>query len=205
MPARHDILCGALDFLWRPWGSIEIWEDADRPRSCAAPASRRCCVTDHPHLFEAGGENYHTDFNAWDYQRGHESDPWRTRRRSVVAGRAGAPGSRGLAARITTTSRAPGSATRPTSRVRARWPRPRTGSSDDAPTRRALLPVRRRVRPARAVRHARAVGVALRTTPAGTRTAPDLAAVRGRRDGAGDPRRASGAPDPRQLRRQARR
>ena len=27
MPARHDILCGALDFLWRPWGSIEVWED----------------------------------------------------------------------------------------------------------------------------------------------------------------------------------
>ncbi|MGA9275553.1 sulfatase-like hydrolase/transferase, partial [Ilumatobacter sp.] len=20
MPARHDILCGALDFLWKPWG-----------------------------------------------------------------------------------------------------------------------------------------------------------------------------------------
>ena len=28
MPARHDILCGALDFLRRPWGSVEIWEDA---------------------------------------------------------------------------------------------------------------------------------------------------------------------------------
>ena len=26
MPARHDILCGALDFLWKPWGSIELWE-----------------------------------------------------------------------------------------------------------------------------------------------------------------------------------
>ena len=26
MPARHDILCGALDFLWKPWGSIEIFE-----------------------------------------------------------------------------------------------------------------------------------------------------------------------------------
>jgi arylsulfatase A-like enzyme len=26
MPARHDLLCGALDFLWKPWGSIEIWE-----------------------------------------------------------------------------------------------------------------------------------------------------------------------------------
>jgi arylsulfatase A-like enzyme len=27
MPARHDLLCGSLDFLWRPWGSIEIWEE----------------------------------------------------------------------------------------------------------------------------------------------------------------------------------
>ena len=22
IPARHDLLCGALDFLWKPWGSI---------------------------------------------------------------------------------------------------------------------------------------------------------------------------------------
>jgi arylsulfatase A-like enzyme len=36
-------------------------------------------VTDHPHLFETGGENYHTDFTAWAYERGHESDPWKTR------------------------------------------------------------------------------------------------------------------------------
>jgi arylsulfatase A-like enzyme len=36
-------------------------------------------ITDHPHLFETGGENYHTDFTAWDYERGHESDPWKTR------------------------------------------------------------------------------------------------------------------------------
>jgi len=28
LPARHDILVGALDFPWRPWGSIEVWEDA---------------------------------------------------------------------------------------------------------------------------------------------------------------------------------
>src|SRR5258707_9217358 len=28
IPARHDILCGAWDFLWRPWGSVELWEDA---------------------------------------------------------------------------------------------------------------------------------------------------------------------------------
>src|SRR5882672_2691712 len=78
MPARHDLLCGALDFLWKPWGSIELWEE---PISVAL---RRAGVTtmlvsDHPHLFEVGGENYHCDFSAWDYQRGHESDPWRTR------------------------------------------------------------------------------------------------------------------------------
>jgi len=78
MPARHDLLCGALDFLWRPWGSIEIWEEP------LTAALRRAgvvtqLVTDHPHLFEVGGENYHCDFTAWDYQRGHESDPWKTR------------------------------------------------------------------------------------------------------------------------------
>ena len=38
MPARHDLLVGALDFLWRPWGSIELWEEPIRSR-CAEPVS----------------------------------------------------------------------------------------------------------------------------------------------------------------------
>lgn len=78
MPARHDILVGSLDFLWRPWGSIEMWE-----RPLTWQLRRKDVVTmlfsDHPHLFETGGENYHTDFYAWEYLRGHESDPWKTR------------------------------------------------------------------------------------------------------------------------------
>ena len=78
MPARHDLLVGALDFLWKPWGSIELWEE-----SITASMRRGGIVTqmisDHPHLFETGGENYHTDFAAWTYERGHESDPWKTR------------------------------------------------------------------------------------------------------------------------------
>ena len=78
MPARHDILCGALDFLWRPWGSVEIWEDAITARLRAAGVTSQL-ITDHPHLFETGGENYHVDFTAWDYQRGHEGDAWKTR------------------------------------------------------------------------------------------------------------------------------
>lgn len=77
MPARHDILCGALDFLWKPWGSIEAWE---RPVTGALRDEGvvTMLISDHPHLFETGGENYHTDFFAWDYQRGHEGDAWRT-------------------------------------------------------------------------------------------------------------------------------
>lgn len=78
MPARHDLLCGALDFLWRPWGSIEIWEQPITAALRRAGVVTKL-ISDHPHLFEIGGENYHCDFTAWDYQRGHESDPWRTR------------------------------------------------------------------------------------------------------------------------------
>jgi arylsulfatase A-like enzyme len=78
MPARHDILTGALDFLWKPWGSIEIWEDAVTARLASAGVVSQL-ITDHPHLFERGGENYHVDFTAWDYQRGGEGDAWKTR------------------------------------------------------------------------------------------------------------------------------
>ena len=77
MPARHDILCGALDFLWRPWGSVEIWEDAITYAMREAGVVTQL-ISDHPHLFETGGENYHCDFTAWDYQRGHEGDAWKT-------------------------------------------------------------------------------------------------------------------------------
>jgi arylsulfatase A-like enzyme len=77
MPARHDILVGALDFPWRPWGSIEIWED-NIARALRQQGVTTMLASDHPHLFETGGENYHTDFNAWRYERGHESDPWHT-------------------------------------------------------------------------------------------------------------------------------
>jgi arylsulfatase A-like enzyme len=78
MPARHDILCGAWDFLWKPWGSIELWEDAITvPLRMNGVAT--ALVSDHPHLFERGGENYHCDFGSWQYERGHENDPWKLR------------------------------------------------------------------------------------------------------------------------------
>ncbi|MDH3705590.1 MAG: sulfatase-like hydrolase/transferase, partial [Acidimicrobiia bacterium] len=78
MPARHDLLCGAWDLLWRPWGSIELWEE----NICLELRMKGIVsqlISDHPHLFETGGENYHADFSAWDYVRGHEGDPWKLR------------------------------------------------------------------------------------------------------------------------------
>ena len=78
IPARHDLLVGAWDFLWKPWGSIELWEEAITASMRRAGVVTQL-ISDHPHLFESGGENYHTDFTAWAYERGHESDPWRTR------------------------------------------------------------------------------------------------------------------------------
>jgi arylsulfatase A-like enzyme len=77
MPARHDILCGTLDFLWRPWGSIELWDEPITVKLRQAGVTTML-VSDHPHLFETGGENYHCDFGGWDYVRGHEGDHWRT-------------------------------------------------------------------------------------------------------------------------------
>jgi arylsulfatase A-like enzyme len=78
MPARHDLLVGNLDFLWRCWGSVEVWEEPITVPLRRAGITTKL-VTDHPHLFETGGENYHADFSAWAYERGHEGDPWRTR------------------------------------------------------------------------------------------------------------------------------
>lgn len=87
MPARHDLLCGTLDFLWRPWGSVELW-DTPITRLVREQGVTTMLVSDHPHLFEAGGENYHNDFAGWDYTRGHEGDPWKT---SLDPSWAGAP------------------------------------------------------------------------------------------------------------------
>jgi arylsulfatase A-like enzyme len=79
IPARHDLLCGALDFLWKPWGSIEVWESSLTAYMRMSGQVPTQLISDHAHLFETGGENYHTHFTAWQYERGHETDPWKVR------------------------------------------------------------------------------------------------------------------------------
>src|SRR3984957_4082892 len=73
MPARHDILCGALDFLWKTRSAWEVWEDAITYALRHAGVTTQL-ISEHPPLLETGGANYHADFDAWDYERGHEGD-----------------------------------------------------------------------------------------------------------------------------------
>ncbi len=75
MPARRDLWTGNQEFLWRPWGSLEPW-DEPLPSTLKANGVFTGLVSDHYHLWESGGENYHTDFESWHFIRGHENDPW---------------------------------------------------------------------------------------------------------------------------------
>ncbi|MCW2571609.1 MAG: betC [Frankiales bacterium] len=77
MPARHDLATGTHDFLWKPWGSLECWEQA-LPTQLRNAGVMTQLVTDHYHLFSVGGENYHHDFVGWEFLRGHEADLWAT-------------------------------------------------------------------------------------------------------------------------------
>jgi arylsulfatase A-like enzyme len=75
MPARRDIWTGNQEFLWRPWGSLEPW-DVSLPRTLTEHGVFTGLVSDHYHLWERGGENYHANFDSWEFIRGHENDPW---------------------------------------------------------------------------------------------------------------------------------
>jgi arylsulfatase A-like enzyme len=77
MPARHDIFTGWAEFLWRPWGPLEPW-DVSLIKLLKQNGITTQLITDHYHYFERGGENYHIDFDGWEFIRGHENDPWVT-------------------------------------------------------------------------------------------------------------------------------
>jgi arylsulfatase A-like enzyme len=75
MPARREMMTGRLNFLENVWGPIEPWDD------CMPPELRKRgvyshMITDHYHYFHAGGENYNTLFNTWEFIRGQEGDAW---------------------------------------------------------------------------------------------------------------------------------
>lgn len=73
MPARRDMLTGRLNFLEKPWGSVEPY-DVLFPHLLRKAGIYSHLETDHYHYFHPGGENYHTCFNGWSLYRGQEGD-----------------------------------------------------------------------------------------------------------------------------------
>ena len=200
MPARHDILCGALDFLWKPWGSIELWEDAVTVRAASRRASPRCSSpTTRTCSRPAARTTTPTS------RRGTTSAATRATRGGPVPTRpgCGAPVF-GFCPRRATYDRSRG-----WFRRRGRLPRaahdgraPRSWLDENARTARPVPALRRRVRSARAVRHARAVRVAA-TTPTGRDRTSSGRRTRSARSTEGDMTERQGRQVRAQLRRQA--
>lgn len=73
MPARRDILTGRLNFLEKPWGGIEPF-DQTLPALLRTKNVFTHMVTDHYLYLHVGGENYWTDFTSSEIIRGQEFD-----------------------------------------------------------------------------------------------------------------------------------
>ncbi len=78
MPARRDIMTGRLNFLEKPWGGIEPF-DQPLPKMLATAGVFSHIVTDHYHYIRVGGENYLNAFTTYELIRGQEKDPWKLR------------------------------------------------------------------------------------------------------------------------------
>ena len=77
MPARREWLTGTKEFLWRPWGPVEPFDDTV-PELARQEGVVTQLFTDHYHYFQHGSHGYYESFNAFDLVRGHEFDAHRT-------------------------------------------------------------------------------------------------------------------------------
>jgi len=77
MPARREWLTGIREFLWRPWGPTEAFDET-LPELARREGVLTHLITDHYHYFQHGSGGYYEDFNGFDFLRGHEYDAWRT-------------------------------------------------------------------------------------------------------------------------------
>ena len=73
MPARRDILTGRLNFLEKPWGGLEPF-DQTLPALLKTKNVYSRMVTDHYLYLHVGGENYWNDFTSNEILRGQEFD-----------------------------------------------------------------------------------------------------------------------------------
>lgn len=73
MPARRDIMTGRLNFLEKPWGGLEPF-DQTLPALLKTKNVFSHMVTDHYLYLHVGGENYWNDFTSSEIIRGQEFD-----------------------------------------------------------------------------------------------------------------------------------
>ena len=186
---RHDILCGALDFLWKPWGSIELWEesitaalrragvhDDARHRSPAPVRDRR---RELPHrLLRLGLRARPRGRPVEDLPRSVGDRCTRDGLRAIPSAADGGWFLRDRFGIDERPLRPPALRRHPDVVPRGgRLPRPAhhahgggVAATTPRGSARPLVPVRRRVRPPRTVRHAGAVGVDVRRRPTWTAT-----------------------------------
>jgi arylsulfatase A-like enzyme len=77
MPARRELMAGRKEFLWRPWGPMEVF-DPQLPKLMGEAGYRTAVVTDHYHYWEEAANGYIEPFQSIQFVRGHEMDPWKT-------------------------------------------------------------------------------------------------------------------------------
>ena len=73
MPARRDMQTGRLNFMHRPWGPLEPFDNC-YPRMLCDNGIYSHLITDHYHYFEEGGWGYASAFESWEFIRGQEMD-----------------------------------------------------------------------------------------------------------------------------------
>lgn len=74
MPARRDMHTGRLNFMHRPWGPLEPFDNS-YAKLLSENGVYSHIVSDHLHYFENGGTGYVSAFDSWDFIRGQEYDP----------------------------------------------------------------------------------------------------------------------------------
>ncbi len=79
MPARRDIMTGRLNFLEKPWGAMEPFDQSLQDILSGERNIHTRMFSDHAHYLIPGGENYTKGFTAWEVNRGQEGDPVWTR------------------------------------------------------------------------------------------------------------------------------
>lgn len=77
MPARREWLTGLQEFLWRPWGPIESFDET-LPLQLRRNDVLTQLITDHFHYFQHGSAGYFEDYHGFEFIRGHEDDAWKT-------------------------------------------------------------------------------------------------------------------------------